>query len=97
MSSIANTKKAAPHRKAIAEAANMSQPGKSTVNNNQSTTKSMSRTTTKDVSASEMAAMSISNNNNEQTDDYETAKVVKNKKAQYDADIQSVMDLDRWG
>lgn len=33
----------------------------------------------------------------EMNEDYETSKVGKSKKAQYDADVQAVQDLDRWG
>ncbi len=33
----------------------------------------------------------------ELNEDYESSKVGKSKKAQYDADVMAVQDLDRWG
>ena len=38
-----------------------------------------------------------SSSNAEVAEDYETCKVSKSKKSQYDADVRMVQDLDRWG
>jgi hypothetical protein len=88
-------KKSAPHRKAIAEAATLTAaPGKPNTLNG-TTTKTMSRTNNKECIGQE--SNNSPNAGTEQTDDYETAKVSKNRKAQHDAEIQMVADLDRWG
>ncbi len=92
-----NVKKAAPHRKAIAEAAslsppnpgsskNLTKPGRTGGNNNATADHNNN---TMSGAASLTAA--------ETNDDYETSKVNKSKKAIYDDDIRAVQDLDRWG
>ncbi len=88
--------KAAPHRKAIQEAgkiaaATAQKPALSsnplvnahTSNNKNNTMDSLANTT---------GAIALDGN-----EDYETCKVNKSKKAQYDADVRMVQDLDRWG
>jgi flagellar basal body rod protein FlgB len=92
---MSSSKKSAPHRKAIAEAAQLApitqKPGatKPTALNN---TKALSKSV--DLGGSDNNGGNATNDVNE---DYETAKVVKNKKSQYEADIKMVQDLDRWG
>ena len=97
-----NVKKAAPHRKAIAEAASLSPPNPAS---------NMKNSTSNKATAGRTAAPGGSHNNAstadvsgagastaaEANDDYETSKVNKSKKATYDADIKAVEELDRWG
>lgn len=89
-----STKKSAPHRKAIAEAASLSptDPAMKTQ------TKPGSRTTgshNNNATSSDHTSSSLTPTEN--NDDYETSKVGKAKKATYDADVKAVQDLDRWG
>ncbi len=92
---MSTSKKAAPHRKAIAEAAQLApiaqKPG----------APSKSSTINPKTSKSTEFGGNSDNNGGSGTgdvaEDYETAKVNKSKKAQYEADIRMVQDLDRWG
>ncbi len=91
---MSTSKKAAPHRKAIAEAAQLApiaqKPG------------APSKSATMNPKMSKSIEVGGNSDNNgsgsgDVVEDYETAKVNKSKKAQYEADIRMVQDLDRWG
>jgi hypothetical protein len=73
--------KVPPHRKAIQEAAKLPPSGK---------------LEPLDASVS-TSQQGLPMSQSEVNEDYETSKVSKSKKIQYDADIMAVKDLDKWG
>lgn len=85
----ATSKKVPPHRKAIQEASKITGPG--------TTSNSATATSTQSPAPSGQTQGSFSLSQAEVNEDYETSKVNKSKKAQYDADIAMVKELDRWG
>jgi hypothetical protein len=102
--------KAAPHRKAIQEAAaiisnpatnNNSTMGsiKNSTINNSSTKKPKSGTNGGVSDSTDLSQISFTTGpvSDPMNDDYEGNKVGKSKKNQYDAEIKMVQDLDRWG
>lgn len=83
--------KVAPHRKAIQEAGKITATTEKPAQISNSHT-SNNKNNTMDSLANATGAIVLEGN-----EDYEGCKVNKAKKAQLDADVRMVQDLDRWG